>query len=41
MIGHVLTGLWTLFSWYVMECKLFGVCAESKGAGKKSFNLKI
>ena len=25
-------GLWTLFSWCVMECKLFEVCVVSKGA---------
>ena len=25
MIGYVLNGLWTLFSWYVMLCKLFDV----------------
>ena len=26
MIGYVLIGLWMLFSWYVMKCKLFGLC---------------
>ena len=25
MIGYVLNGLWTLFSWHVMLCKLFDV----------------
>ena len=34
MIGYVLIRLWTLFSWYVMECKLFGVYAVRKGAEK-------
>ena len=34
MIVHVLIGLWTLFSWYVVKCKLFGVCVASKGAEK-------
>ena len=32
MIEYVRIGLWTLFSWYVFECKLFGVCVVSKGA---------
>ena len=32
---------WTLFSRYVMECKLFGACVVSKGAEKTRFNLKI
>ena len=34
MIVHVLIGLWTVFSWYVVKCKLFGVCVASKGAEK-------
>ena len=41
MIGYVLIGLRTFFSWYVMECKLFGVCVVSKKVGKKSSNIKM
>ena len=41
MIGYVLIGLWTLFSGYVIEFKLFGVCVVSKGAEKTRFNFKI
>ena len=41
MIGCVMIGLWTLFPWCVMECKLFGVCVVSKGAKKTRFNSKM
>ena len=41
MIGHVLIGLWTLFSWYVMECKLFDGWVVSRRAEKTRFNLKM
>ena len=41
MVRYVLIGLWTLFSRYEMECKLFGACVVSKGAEKTRFNLKI
>ena len=41
VIGYIQSGLWTLFSLYVMECKLFGVCVVRKGAGKTHFKLKI
>ena len=37
----MLIGLWTLFSLYMMECKLFDVCVVSKGAEKTLFTLKI
>ena len=37
MIGHVLIGPWTLFSWYVLESKLFGVCVVGKGAENTGF----
>ena len=40
MIGYVLIGLKT-FSWYVMECELFGVCVVSKGEEKACFNFKM
>ena len=32
---------WTLFLWYVMECKLFGGWVVSKGTEKTRFKLKI
>ena len=32
LIGYVLIGLWTLFSWYGMQCKLFGACVVRKRA---------
>ena len=35
MIGYVLIELWTFFSWYVMEYKLFGVWGVSKGVEKQ------
>ena len=41
MIGYVQIGLWKLFSWYVMECKLFGGRVVSKGMEKTCFNLKM
>ena len=41
MIWYVLIGLWTLFSYYVMECKLFGLCIVRKGAESTRFYLKI
>ena len=30
MIAYVLIGLMDLFSWYVIKCKLFGVCVVSE-----------
>ena len=41
MIGYVLIGLWTLFSLYMTECKLFGTCVVSKGVEKTCFNLNL
>ena len=41
MMRCVLIGLWTLFSWYVMECKLFGMCIVSKGAKKIQFPINL
>ena len=41
MIEYVLIGLWTLFSWYVMKYKLFGMWVGSKGAEKARFDLKM
>ena len=41
MIGYILNELWTLLSWYVMECTLFGVYVLSKGAEKTRFSLKM
>ena len=40
MIGYILIGPWTLFSSYVLECKLFGVCVVGKGAEKTRFLLR-
>ena len=37
MIGYVVIGLWMMFSQYVMEFKLFGVCIVRKGAEKTRF----
>ena len=39
VIGYIQIGLWTLFSQYVMECKLFGVCCE-KRSGKNTSKIK-
>ena len=41
MIGYVLIGLWTLFSLYMTECKLFGMCVVSKGVEKICFSLNL
>ena len=46
MIGYVVIGLWMMFSQYVMEFKLFGVCIVRKGAEKtrfiwKNYTIKI
>ena len=41
MIGYILNELWTLLSWYVMECTLFGVYVLSQGAEKTRFSLKM
>ena len=46
MIGYVVIGLWMMFSEYVMEFKLFGVCIVRKGAEKtrfirKNYTIKI
>ena len=37
VIGYVLIGLWMLFSWYMMECKLFSMCIVGKEAEKHNF----
>ena len=40
MIGYVLVGLWSLFSWYMMECKLIGMLVVSKGEEKHVLTLE-
>ena len=40
IIGYVLIGLWTLFPWYVMECKLIGMLVVSKGEEKHVLTLE-
>ena len=41
MIGYVLIGLWTFFSWNVIGCKSFGMYIVNERAEKIRFNFKM